>query len=219
MPGRLRPKGITVDPFHLVLGAALFLVLGVALGWLTHGYYSVSVGASAIGEPVGMQTRGADDRQIQGYLDHIAEAEAQAALRPGDLSQQEHLGNLYYDLGGARERVGDKSGARQAFLGAIEHYEAVRQGGAASPDLLTDLGTMYFRSDQPQRAVGAYEDAIASDPNHRNAWMNMGVVKRDALGDSAGARQAWERFLEISPAGPQADRVRTWLNQVSVPGG
>jgi tetratricopeptide (TPR) repeat protein len=161
----------------------------------------------------------ASGQPVEVVLDRIAQAESQLATRPGDLPQREHLGNLYYDLGEGRDHLGDKQGARQAFLRAIEHYEAVRQAKIATPDVLTDLGTMYFRSGQAERAVKAYEEAIAKDPRHRNAWMNLGIVKREGLGDQAGARQAWERFLEISPTGPDAERVRTWLTQVSVPGG
>ena len=215
--GQPPQRGLVVEPFHLVLIALSFLVLGVLLGWFTHGYYSVS--QQPAGGQGGAPAAGADAEQVRMLLDHVAQAESQLAARPGDLSQREQLGNLYYDLGEARARIGDAAGARQAFLRAIEQYEVVRQAGTATPDVLTDLGTMYYRSGQPGRAVKAFEEAVAKDPRHRNAWMNMGVVKRESLNDETGAREAWQRFLEISPAGPDAERVRTWLNQVSVPGG
>jgi len=215
-------NGVVIEPFRLVLFALFFLVLGVALGWFTHSYYAVAAGAPVRAGSSGPLGAGPSDEQLRVLLDQVVQAEAQLALRPTDLAQREHLGNLYYDLGEARERLGDEAGPRRAFLRAIEHYEVVRQAGAASPDVLTDLGTTYLRPGppgQPTRAVGAYEDAIAKDPRHGNAWMNMGVVKRESLNDETGAREAWERFLEISPAGPDAKRVRTWLDQVAVPGG
>ena len=56
-----------------------------------------------------------------------------------------------------------------------------------------------------------YEQAVAADSAHLNALLNMGVVREDALRDTAGARQAWERYLRVSPSGADAERVRQMI--------
>lgn len=215
-------RGVLFEPWRLVLIAVFFLSLGVLLGWFIHGFYASSA-AGPMGIPPGeIAVPHPGGEGIQAILDHILQAEAQMRARPDDLAQRVHLGNLYFDLGDAREASGDPRQGREAFLKAIAHYEAAKDAGDASPDLLTDLGTMYYRTGQPERAVRAYEQAIAANPNHRNAWMNLGIVKREALKDIPGAIEAWQQCLKLSPTGPDADRIRAWLSQVGVavvPGG
>lgn len=43
-----------------------------------------------------------------------------------------------------------------------------------------------------------------------------GVVERDALGDPAGARASFERYLALAPHGPHAPEVEAWLAEAEV---
>ena len=39
------------------------------------------------------------------------------------------------------------------------------------------LGNTYVRTQQPDKAVQAYQQAIARNPNHARAWHNLGIVR------------------------------------------
>lgn len=65
--------------------------------------------------------------------------------------------------------------------------------------MIADLGTMYRRNRQPEKAVEIFNRAIALDPKHETARMNKGIVLLHDLNDENGAVHAWEELLEINP--------------------
>ena len=191
---------------RLVLGAALFFFLGVVVGWAFHAALVTNARVSS-----GSPGTSSLNQQIVVLRKRIAESERDLELGHDTAPARILLGNTYFDLGSALAVSGDSSAAKTAFQQAIVHYEKARSAGAATADVLTDLGTMYFRVGRPHEAIEAYERAIAAEPGHLNAWMNLGVVRKETFGDTAGARQAWERVLAIDGSGPEAARVRSWL--------
>lgn len=64
------------------------------------------------------------------------------------------------------------------------------------------LGNAYVRTDQPDRAVEAYQQAIIRNPNHTRAWHNLGIVRmRQAMAaftSSAGTAKAGDPMHEVS---------------------
>jgi tetratricopeptide (TPR) repeat protein len=204
------PNGVVFEPWKVVLLASFLIGIGTLLGWFSHA----AIAPRQAFAPHQFAQQPVDNQEIQALTAHIEEAEAELLIDPLNAATQIHLGNLYYDLGSARNNSGNAQGAHSDWKRAIRHYEQARSSGGASPDVLTDLGTMYFRTDQPENAVAAYEEAISADPRHLNAWMNMGVAKRQSLGDNEGATAAWKRYLEIDPNSADASRVRTWLQQM-----
>ena len=61
------------------------------------------------------------------------------------------------------------------------------------------LGIMYRRSGQPQKAIEAFDRAIATDPKHENSRFNKGIVLMHDLNDREGAIAAWEELVEVNP--------------------
>jgi len=208
-------RGIVLEPWKIVVMAMFLLAVGALLGVGAYQAVLTRSGwtAGASGATAGEQPTAS---QMQMLLDQIVQLEGQANASPRDGTLQVQLGNAYYDLAEARGTAGDDAGMREAAANSIRHYEAARLRGAATPDVLTDMGTMYYKSGQPEKAIEAYNAAIAANSNHLNAWMNMGIVKRQALRDTSSAIAAWRRYLAIDPSAPGADQVRTWLNEVGV---
>jgi Flp pilus assembly protein TadD len=63
-----------------------------------------------------------------------------------------------------------------------------------------------------EEAHGELEIAGRLSPDTPEVYLLQGVVYRDGLGDAGRAREAWERFLALAPAGTaQADTVEQWL--------
>jgi tetratricopeptide (TPR) repeat protein len=61
------------------------------------------------------------------------------------------------------------------------------------------LGNSYVRTQQPDRAVEAYQQAIARNPNHTRAWHNLGIVRM---------RQAMAAFVSSASTAKQGDPLR-----------
>lgn len=64
------------------------------------------------------------------------------------------------------------------------------------------LGNTYVRTQQPDHAVEAYQQAIVRDPNHARAWHNLGIVRmRQAMAafvSSASTAKAGDPMHEVS---------------------
>ena len=67
------------------------------------------------------------------------------------------------------------------------------------PNVLTDLGVMYRRNKQPEKAIEAFDKAISADPSHEKSRFNKGIVLMHDLNDIDGAARAWEGLVEINP--------------------
>jgi tetratricopeptide (TPR) repeat protein len=61
------------------------------------------------------------------------------------------------------------------------------------------LGNSYVRTQQPDRAVQAYQQAIVRNPNHTRAWHNLGIVRM---------RQALAAFVSSASTAPAEDPMR-----------
>jgi len=64
------------------------------------------------------------------------------------------------------------------------------------------LGNSYVRTQQPDEAVQAYQQAISRNPNHTRAWHNLGIVRmRQAVAafvSSASTAKAGDPLYEVS---------------------
>jgi tetratricopeptide (TPR) repeat protein len=82
-----------------------------------------------------------------------------------------------------------------AYLAAMAEGDASRRSG----DFLA--------------AAAAFRRATALDASNGGAWLGLGEVLM-TLGDPAGARVAYERYLAIDPAGRHAGEVRSVLERL-----
>lgn len=104
---------------------------------------------------------------------------------PEDAGAWVRLGNLFFDT----HRYGD----------AITAYEKSLQLAPGNPNVLTDLGVMYRRNQNPEKAVEAFDRAIASQPGFQTARFNKGIVLMHDLNNMPGAIAAWKELVKINP--------------------
>ena len=104
------------------------------------------------------------------------------------------LGDNYFDIG--------------EHSRSIEAYRTALAIDDRDPNVWTDMGVMYRRTNNPSKAIEAFAAALAKNPNHTIALLNTGVVYVNDLGDLAKGIEAWEKFLQVQPSGPQADGIR-----------
>jgi len=103
---------------------------------------------------------------------------------PDNVDGWTQLGDLFFDT--------------NRFEDAIEAYGKSLALEPGNSGVLTDMGVMYRRNKNPQKAVETFDLAIAADPSFETARFNKGIVLMHDMGDLAGAMQAWEALVKVN---------------------
>ncbi|MGC2166460.1 MAG: tetratricopeptide repeat protein [Gallionella sp.] len=112
------------------------------------------------------------------------------------------LGNVYYDMNDAPS--------------AILYYRHVLDIKPEMPNVLTDMGAMYWRNDDIGLAEKAFRDAIAVDSVFGAAYLNLGFLLRDAKGNLTEARAIWNQLLAVNPQHELAGKARELLRETAL---
>lgn len=80
-------------------------------------------------------------------------------------------------------------------------------------DAYTYLGKANYEIGNVSEAINFLDQAVRLNARNRTALLALGAAKQDA-GDLAGARQAYESYLEISPDSRHAAEVRSILESL-----
>lgn len=119
---------------------------------------------------------------------------------PKNLSAWVELGNLYFDTNQPRE--------------AIEAYNQYLTTKPDNADIRTDMGIMYRKLRDFDRALKEFRMAAQSDPKHVNSRYNIGIVLLHDKQDIKGAIAAWEEYLKVDPNSERANRVRAQMDKL-----
>ncbi|OGP93532.1 MAG: hypothetical protein A2157_15435 [Deltaproteobacteria bacterium RBG_16_47_11] len=119
---------------------------------------------------------------------------------PKNLPAWVELGNLYFDSDQPKE--------------AIEAYGKYLAAKPENPDVRTDMGIMYRRLGEFDRALEEFRKAAQSDPKHVNSRYNIGIVLLHDKQDIKGAIKAWEEYLKVDAKSERANRVRTQMENL-----
>ncbi|MCP4694811.1 MAG: tetratricopeptide repeat protein [Desulfobacterales bacterium] len=168
----------------MMLTTLIALVVGFLIGVVFSAYKLDSLGRAPGHAPA---------RDVSGEKsadpDHSEKAlalELETSRNPGSAAAWIQLGNFYFD----HDKVD----------GAIEAYRKALEITPDNADVLTDLGVMYRRKGQPEKAVQSFDKAIAVNPGHNVPRFNKGIVLMHDLNDHDGAIEAWEELLRLNPA-------------------
>jgi cytochrome c-type biogenesis protein CcmH/NrfG len=119
---------------------------------------------------------------------------------PKNLPAWVELGNLYFDSDRPKE--------------AIEAYSRYLAAKPDNPDVRTDMGTMYRKLGQFDKALEEFRKAAQSDPKHVNSRYNIGLVLLHDKQDMKGAIMAWEDYLKVDPNSERAQRIRAQIEKM-----
>ena len=119
---------------------------------------------------------------------------------PKNLPAWVELGNLYFDTDQPKE--------------AIEAYSRYLAVKPDNPDVRTDMGIMYRKLGQFDRALEEFRKAARSDPKHVNSRYNIGLVLLHDKQDIQGAIKAWEEYLKVDPNSEKAQRIRAQIEKM-----
>jgi len=119
---------------------------------------------------------------------------------PKNLPAWVELGNLYFDMDQPKE--------------AIEAYSQYLAVKPDNPDVRTDMGIMYRKLGQFDKALEEFGKAAQSDPKHVNSRYNIGLVLLHDKQDIKGAIKAWEEYLKVDPNSGKAQRIRAQIEKM-----
>ncbi|HUL21405.1 MAG TPA: tetratricopeptide repeat protein [Thermodesulfobacteriota bacterium] len=119
---------------------------------------------------------------------------------PKNLPAWVELGNLYFDTDQPKEAID-----------AYSRYLAVKPDNA---DVRTDMGIMYRKLGQFDKALEEFRKAAQSDPKHVNSRYNIGLVLLHDKQDMQGAIKAWEEYLKVDPNSERAKRIRSQIEKM-----
>ena len=119
---------------------------------------------------------------------------------PNNIAAWMELGNLYFDSDQPRE--------------AIEAYGKYLAAKPDNADVRTDMGIMYRKLGDSDRALQEFRKAAQNDPKHANSRYNIGVVLLHDKQDIKGAIKAWEDYLKVDPNSDRAERVKAQMERM-----
>lgn len=184
--------------------ATAFVVLAALIGFWGGYFYRDQAGrgappargaASTATAPQPAATQAVSDHDLQV---HLAVLQKDPKNRPALVQ----VGNIYYDT--------------QRYDQAIEYYKQALTVDPNDVDVRTDLGTAYWYAggaDKAKEAVASFELALKVRPAYAQTLFNLGIVKLHGLNDPQGAVAAWEKLLSSNPGYPEAEKVRSQIEQ------
>ena len=117
--------------------------------------------------------------------DWISDLEQQTKQNLNSAVAWTNLGNAYFDT--------------DRYPEAIKAYEKSLGIAPGNPNVLTDLGIMYRRVDQPNKAIELFDQAMNADPAHEMSIFNKGIVLYYDLENIEGAKETWMKLVELNP--------------------
>jgi cytochrome c-type biogenesis protein CcmH/NrfG len=126
--------------------------------------------------------------------------EEAAAQNPKDIQPRVQLGNIYFD--------------GEQYPQAITWYEQALAISPSDTNVSTDLGVAYYYTNQPDRALAQFDKSLALDPKHIKTLLNVGIVRAFGKQDLAGAGQAWQQVVDLSPNSPEGQAAKKGLEGI-----
>jgi cytochrome c-type biogenesis protein CcmH/NrfG len=179
--------------------AISFVFIGVGQG---QGNLNVFDALSCSGNSNGTQTNTVD-QQIAAY---------QATLQtdPKNADALIGLANVYQQL--ADSGQGDVTASLTESAKYLEQYI---EADPTQIDVYLRLAKLYMGStlNDNQSAADVLNRAATQDPSNSDVFLQLGVAER-ALGNKTAAVLAWQKYLQLSPNGDQADAVKQGIAQL-----
>ena len=182
--------------------AMVCLFVGLIGGWLFRGSSSAGAPPAATAPAQTSSSSSGESFQSIATLNQEAQPLLDALkVNPKDVPTIVKLGNVYYD--------------HKSWSEAIRYYQRALDLRPDDPNVRTDMGTAYYYSGFPDKAIEEFNKVLKTQPNYPNTLFNLGVVRRDAYKDSAGALAAWDKLLKNNPNLPpdQVQKVQGLISE------
>lgn len=184
--------------------AAALIVLALLVGfWGGYLYRGQTDGGMSV-------SRASADSSVERHK------EAATAAQPfGEHDLQVHLAVLKKDPNNlqALVQVGNIHYDAQRYTEAIDYYTRALTVNPNDVNVRTDLGTAYWYTGNPQKAVAEFQLALKTRPGYPQTLHNLGIVRLHGLDDPEGAIAAWEQLLASNPGYAEKNKVRSQIDE------
>ena len=169
----------------LVGAVILSLIIGFVGGAVYSSIKLGGQGRAGNAASTGMPPAGMTDEASVDMASKILQLEQYLKNNPKDDKAWAQLGNLFFDS--------------DQYTNAIDAYHRSLEIQPNQIGVVTDLGVMYRRNKQPEKAIEYFDKAITMDPKFETARFNKGIVLLHDLNDLKGGIAAWEELVKINP--------------------
>ena len=114
---------------------------------------------------------------------------------------------------------GKQAFSRQEFPKAIEAFKKVLSADPNHPEAHSYMGFVLMQAGHGDGALMAFEKALTRAPNFPMALWGKGMVLYQDKKDFAGAREIFERLLNLVPPGEERNEVAKVLAEIPATGG
>jgi len=178
------------------------MLFGILIGWIIGSQHagpptptappaSASSGSSASG-----RATSAPALDVQ----RASELERTANSQPSNTAVRVELANVYFDA--------------ERFDLAVPWYEAALKLDPKNPDASTDLGVCYYYLNQADRALAQFDHSLSIDPKHIKTLLDQGIVRAFGKKDFAGAIDAWQKVIALSPSSTEAQQAKQGIDGI-----
>jgi len=94
--------------------------------------------------------------------------------------------------------------------------EVMQAGDREKLNMHYNMASVYARESKFAEAEREYLQALRIDPTDADVHYNLGILYDDELKQPEKATLHYRRYLQLSPHGPDADRVRNWLMKLEM---
>jgi len=168
---------------------------------------------------------GERDKRLASAIDNYQKAigEKQAAAQAGekDPNMNQKLAGYYNNLGDAQAKAGKADDAVKSY------NQAATLDPASAGMYYFNLGAVLTNQNKSndatlrQNAVDAFDKSIAADPSRADAYYWKGTnligaatLKGDKMVAPDGTAEAFQKYLELQPAGPHAEEAKAMLASI-----
>lgn len=191
--------------------------------WTGKQAYALAVVCMLIGIPLGYMLRVPPRRAASTEVQGVPQTAAGAMSRPAEPSpeQLKHMADVQAGPLLAQLEKAPKDAALLAEIGKTYFYARQFETSAQyyersarikpNPDVLTTLGNTYHYAGADDKAIDAFQRALAIDPKFANALFNLGMLQWQAKNDPRRAVETWQQLLKANPNHPRRAQVEAMI--------
>ncbi len=151
--------------------------------------------------PIRVETKSSPEKkeEIQIALKSREEYElTQLSSSPQNISLREKETDL--PSSPVKESVNLSPTETKKFPPVIEVREEKEKQRGLDPEALHqfNLGVIFYRRGEIEKAIEAYRKAITLNPNYAEAYNNLGIIHQE-MGNMEGAMECYQKAIEINP--------------------
>ena len=159
-------------------------------------------------------------KRIEGLLELVSELRSIVSAQAGAVQAQKgeikELQSTRERLqSGRREAVHARDRAETRLTNLEQRMQQVKTDIAEQRENMHfNMAVVYQRSGFYEKAVEEYAKVLEFDGDDAETHYNLGILYDDQLRNPEEAAAHYRRFLELKPAGADAEKVRKWLERV-----